>query len=1404
MSPDVNPDANLDKSIDVTLDQTNETFVTKTDTNTEHVDVTFDDVSENPDSVDLDGSPEENIDVTFAQTTEMFMAEVGTNSELFDSDIGYQYTLHIPGPKGDKGDKGDPFLYSDFTEEQLAALRGPQGDPGLPGEKGAAFVYSDFTEEQLAALKGPKGDKGDPGEPGLQGPKGDTGDTGPKGDKGDPGDPGEQGPKGDKGDPGEQGPKGDKGDTGPQGVQGMQGPQGPKGDTGEQGIKGEKGDPGARGLQGPPGETGPQGLSGPQGPKGDPFVYSDFTEEQLAALKGPKGDQGNTGPQGPQGPKGDTGPQGPQGPKGDKGDIGLQGIQGPKGDPGEQGPQGDTGPQGPAGTVDYSVLNDYATKNDLNNRAQRISLTGQCQKTDYSLSVIALCYAPTTASTTNSSYTVGRISVARSNNLNTPKFVDIAMGAAHGAIGRVRTRYTRTDFAVFEPCTFTYNGVLYGGVKFNPDASSYSYVEFTGVTAFPIFALDIYNTSSKTILNEEVYNSLSSSTVIVSHDLYLGDDAFITSANIGSQSVAAATKATQDGNGNVISSTYLPLSGGTITGDLTVGNGSDLVLKANSSTPDDAGDIVFRDASGTEIGRIWKDQNSQKAFNVRFGETDSVKQLIHSGNIGSQSVNYSVYAGAADTVIWNNPSTSGSITPIGASLSSEHSANRIAFLNPNAITVEQSDNGGSTWVDANIDDASKVGLVTTSVYIGVGATSPVTTNHRTRITLTAQDGTNQYVYTSPKKLLINVSSAGHGMNVLVETKTGVSGAAWSTFGTYPVSGWSGWNDIPLILGTFGGSTSQTTNVWQIRLTFINTSVSSSYATTRSSILGLRLFGDNCWARTSIMGETGHLYSYDYQQNATFPGSIYSPKAVYGNPFYGNLKGNVEGAQIIASHPTGGESNIKCAYGNNKYVSLWGNNSTGTRGMYDTTNGYVVQVTDAGTTFYGNLNGDVNATTIRTSQLWASNASGESDIGCSFGSGKHLYLHANTSSGSRGLWDSTKGSVISVTDTTATFNGDANSATKATLDSAGNNIVNTYATKSSLNSAVNDLSNAIDNIDQSHGKDGNGNDIAETYATKGELSGKVSKSGDTMSGSLEVPVLKTGSGANNYFQSQKYRGEGDANSYYHAIDFGYAGHNQIDFHEYGGIYNFYKNTGGTASSGVLIAQITENGFIGNATTATTATKATQDGNGNTISTYYMKRGTYERIEGTSSARKNLNNYTTAGFYNVKTAYVDNCPSGIGIDAVLLVYQWDSSGYECQEITETAACTTSRRWIRHKNGSTWTAWVELVTSQNISSFVSGGGSVVDITSSVSVYGALGDNPITKAVDTGSSVLILFDGEQELSDISLYVPPYLQSKLAISASLDGENLPLAADGILGAELGMFSSTYYGYGTSLEIKYV
>lgn len=101
-----------------------------------------------------------------------------------------------------------------------------------------------------------------------------------------------------------RGPKGDSGKNGVDGVngeRGIQGPPGPPGPPGKDGVNGAKGE------QGPPGPKGEpfkfsdftpeqlQALKGPKGDKGEPFRYSDFTQEQLNALKGPKGDPGSGG-----------------------------------------------------------------------------------------------------------------------------------------------------------------------------------------------------------------------------------------------------------------------------------------------------------------------------------------------------------------------------------------------------------------------------------------------------------------------------------------------------------------------------------------------------------------------------------------------------------------------------------------------------------------------------------------------------------------------------------------------------------------------------------------------------------------------------------------------------------------------------------------------------------------------------------------------------------------------------------------------------------------------------------------------------------------------------------------------------------------------------------------------------
>ena len=129
---------------------------------------------------------------------------------------------------------------------------------------------------RLVKLQGPKGDPGPQGPPGPPGEPGRNGIDGINGEQGIQGPPGKDGLQGPKGDPGPPGPKGEPGTPGQRGADGIQGPQGEPGRNGIDGINGE---------QGPP---------GPPGPKGEPFRYSDFTQEQLNALKGPKGDPGDS------------------------------------------------------------------------------------------------------------------------------------------------------------------------------------------------------------------------------------------------------------------------------------------------------------------------------------------------------------------------------------------------------------------------------------------------------------------------------------------------------------------------------------------------------------------------------------------------------------------------------------------------------------------------------------------------------------------------------------------------------------------------------------------------------------------------------------------------------------------------------------------------------------------------------------------------------------------------------------------------------------------------------------------------------------------------------------------------------------------------------------------------------
>mgnify|MGYP001657708464 CR=1 FL=1 len=155
-------------------------------------------------------------------------------------------------------------------------------------------------------------------------------------------------------------------------------------------------------------------------------------------------------------------------------------------------------------------------------------------------------------------------------------------------------------------------------------------------------------------------------------------------------------------------------------------------------------------------------------------------------------------------------------------------------------------------------------------------------------------------------------------------------------------------------------------------------------------------------------------------------------------------------------------------------------------------------------------------------------------------------------------------------------------------------------------------------------------------------------GGTVTGGITATNFQTGTGANNYFQCRKFRGEGDANTYYHAVDFGYSGHDSVDFYEYDASWNFYQCTTGTKSGAVLVGNINSNGWNGGArlTGAPTAPTATAGTNSTQIATTaFVQKAVSDKVSISALAM-----VATSGSYNDLTDK-PTIPAAVTVDDAL---------------------------------------------------------------------------------------------------------------------------------------------------------
>lgn len=275
-------------------------------------------------------------------------------------------------------------------------------------------------------------------------------------------------------------------------------------------------------------------------------------------------------------------------------------------------------------------------------------------------------------------------------------------------------------------------------------------------------------------------------------------------------------------------------------------------------------------------------------------------------------------------------------------------ANRLAFLPADQIIIEKTTDGGTTWVDAEIADATKVGLFSEtrpSVTIPLlnGKKSPLC---GLRFTITAMKynvpaGTAEtakynywnkdYIksterYNQLKEMYFWVSTSGGYINVKVERATGANPTNWSVISndtSFNMTGYSGNDYISFSQGVFGGITTQVNNYWNYRITFMTDDYipASPYDGYSQSIMEIRGYGDTWWTAGNEYAANDKIFTHDYAQNVFFPGSIYPVSnnaktlgsssnkwyAAYATTFYGALSGNatnVTGTVAIANGGTG--------------------------------------------------------------------------------------------------------------------------------------------------------------------------------------------------------------------------------------------------------------------------------------------------------------------------------------------------------------------------------------------------------------------------------------------------------------------------------------------------------------------
>ena len=347
---------------------------------------------------------------------------------------------------------------------------------------------------------------------------------------------------------------------------------------------------------------------------------------------------------------------------------------------------------------------------------------------------------------------------------------------------------------------------------------------------------------------------------------------------------------------NNLDSTYLKKSGGTMTGALNFANntwnkvGDDAYMGdcnvagmigikgSNAATPG----FAMYNNSGTLLGKLYASGSDLYWSGVKL-LTGSAQEAY---------------------LAWGGQNLASNSSPIDAILEPLLGANRLAFLSPDAINIEYSQDGGATWLNYNATDAQKVSLFCgggnySNFYLGGNSSTDPSidrTPWRLRITISV---IGYSLYCQFIKFLIYTTDVGNTTYCLLQGRkysdyqNNVD--TWVTFQTARIAGRSGWNTINHPNGII---LPHAAYYAQLRFEFYMTSQGT---TGRASIISrIEGFAHKCWDAPSNMANYGSIYSYDWQQNVTFPAQVTATGGFSGN-LTGNVTGNLIGNADTASN-----------------------------------------------------------------------------------------------------------------------------------------------------------------------------------------------------------------------------------------------------------------------------------------------------------------------------------------------------------------------------------------------------------------------------------------------------------------------------------------------------------------------